>query len=187
METIKYFLVLEKRLGDYNIIDINKLDICNGIVTNDIASIDVFTCSFTESEIRDSIARCNISHGDYLNGNLRIISDMKHNFKVLTKDVFGVVREFQTNDMEIDRNFKNKLFGTYKKLIENLFSDKDFIQRMLDKFKNALKSENKSEIFGILEELPYNKSRIIYLCIYEELEKRKQENLRKLEKLDDVA
>ena len=40
MEKINYFMVLEKRLGDYNLIDINKLDICNGYVLNDIASID---------------------------------------------------------------------------------------------------------------------------------------------------
>ena len=187
MDEIKYFLVLERRLGDYNIIDINKLDICNGLVTNDLTSIDSFTCNFSELEIREAILRCNISHSNYINGTLKVISDMKHNFKVITKDILGTIREFQTNDMAIDREFKNKLFGIYKKLIESIFTDKDFIQGMLDRFKLALKNENKIEIFTILEELPYNKSRIIYLSIYEEIEKRKQENLRKLEKLDDVA
>ena len=88
MEEVKYFLVLEKRLGDYNLIDINRLDICKNIVTNDIASIDVFTCMYTEEEIKASIMRSNIASNDYLNGTLKVISDAKHNLKVLTKDLF---------------------------------------------------------------------------------------------------
>jgi len=187
MNYLNYYLVLEKRLGDYNLIDINKLDICNSIVTNDIASIDIFTSAYTTEEIKASIERSNISQSEYLNGTLKIISDMKHNLKVLTKDIFLEIKEFQNNNDEFDRDFKNKLFGVYKKIIENTFEDKSFIQGMLDRFKLALRNDHKQEVFSIFEELPYNKSRLIYLSIYDEVNKRKQEKLRKLEKLDDVA
>ena len=187
MEEVKYFLVLEKRLGDYNLIDINRLDISKSIVTNDIASIDIFTCMYTEEEIKASIARSNIANSDYLNGTLKIVSDVKHNLRVLTKDVFMIIREFQLNDLDLDREFKNKLFGMYKKVIESTFENKSFIQGMLDRFKLALKENDKENIFSIIEELPYNKSRIIYLSIYDQVLLKKNNSLRKLEKLDDAA
>ena len=50
-EKINYYLVLEKRLGDYNIIDINRLDIVTEEISSDILSIDFFTCKFTEEVI----------------------------------------------------------------------------------------------------------------------------------------
>lgn len=185
MEEVKYFLVLEKRLGDYNLVDINKLDICMNMVTNDIASIDNFTCRFTEEEIKNAIMRSNIVNDEYLNGSLKIISDARHHLEVLTKDKFMLIREFQLNDVDIDRDFKNKMFGMYKKVVECTFEDRSFIQGMLDRFKDSLKNDSKQEIFIILEELPYNKSRMIYLNIFEILRRKKEENLRKLEKIDE--
>jgi len=187
MEKVNYFLVLEKRLGDYNIIDINKIDICDTNVNSEIASIDSFTCRYTESEIRSSIIRSNIAHSDYFEGALKIVSDAKHNFKALTKDVFNIVYDFQNNDEEIDRNFKNKLFGIYKKVVEHTFDDKGFIDGLLNRFKDTLKTGSKLEVFKVVEELPYSKSRAIYFAIYEEELKRKEEKLRKLEKLNDAA
>ena len=187
MEKIGYYLVLEKRLGDYNLIDINKLDICDNVVTSDIASIDSFTCRFTENEIKASIERSNMANFSYLDGTLKIISDVKHNLRVLTKDIFSTIVGFQNDEEEIDRDYKNKIFGVYKKIIETTFQDSGFIQGMLDRFKNALKTNNKDEIFSIIEELPYAKSRMIYFTIYDEEYKRKQERLRKLEKLNDAA
>ncbi len=213
MEKINYYLVLEKRLGDYNLIDINKLDICQRIVSVDIADIDNFTRDFTEEEIRAAITRSNMAQNDYLDGKLKIVSDVKHNLRVLTKDVFTSIMEFQTNNNEIEQNLKNKLFGLYKKLVESNFNDRDFIKGLLERFKNALKNNNKYEIFNILAELPYNRSRSIYMKIYSEINpeveisenkqeiqnreksiefsgyhaKRSQENQRILEKLNDVA
>jgi len=187
MEKVNYFLVLEKRLGDYNIVDINKLDICKYPVGNDISSIDAFTCRYTESEIRESIERCNIAHNDYFDGTLKIISDVKHNFKVLTKETYNNIIDFQNNDEVIDRNFKNKLFGIYKKVIEHSFEDVDFIKQMLERFKEILKNDSKEEIFKIIEELPYDKSRNIYFLIYDEVQRKKAEKIKKLEKLNDVA
>ncbi|MBE6157150.1 MAG: hypothetical protein E7161_05395 [Firmicutes bacterium] len=187
MEKINYFLVLEKRLGDNILIDINKLDICSGVVINNIASIDAFTCRFSEIELKASIERSNMAQVDYLNGTLKVISDVKHNLRVLTKDIFTSIVEFQKNDELLDQDYKNKLFGIYKKMIESTFEDKGFIQGMLDRFKLALKSSNKDEIFSIIEELPYAKSRSIYFTIFDVNMRRNAEMLRKLEKLDDVA
>ena len=187
MDNIKYYLVLEKRLGDYSVIDINKLDICEFFVSNDLASIDTFTSKFTESEIRDSIKRSNMAKEDYLLGNLKIISDVKHNFKILSKEIFDVIVEFQNNDLVIDGVFKSKLFGSYKKIVEKTFDDSGFIKTMLDRFKDTLKNGSKIEIFKIIEELPYQRSRLIYFTIYEEIRKRNIENIRKLERMNDVA
>ena len=212
-EKINYYLVLEKRLGDYNIIDINRLDIVTKEIPSDILSIDFFTCEFTEKEIRDSIVRSNMARPEYLDGRLRIISDArhKHNLTVLTKEIHQDIMDFQTNGEEINQDFKNKLFGAYKKITENSFNDPDFIKGMLDRFKSTLKDGTKKEIFKLIGELPYQKSRNIYISIYKMLNKdknikeEKEENIiklannnaykanynsqnkRVLEKLNDVA
>ena len=130
-----------------------------------------------------------MAHSNYLDGSLKIISDAKHkhNLRVLTKDIFGNIIEFQNNNELLDQNYKNRLFGIYKKVIDNTFDDDDFIKGMLDRFKIALKNNIKDAIFSIVEELPYVKSRTIYFSIYDENMRRKEELLRKLEKLDDVA
>lgn len=187
MEKINYFLVLERRLGDYNLIDINKLDICDTVVTNEITAIDFFTSRFTEAEIKSAIERSNMAQASYLGGTLKIISDVKHNLKVLTKEMFEVIVSFQRSTELIDRDFKNKLFGVYKKAVEGTFEDEGFIKGMLDRFKLALKNDDKKEIFSIIEELPYTKNRFIYFTMYDEVNKRKDEKLRKLEKLNDAA
>ena len=212
-EKINYYLVLEKRLGDYNIIDINQLDITNTEISNDILAIDFFTCKFSEEELRDSIIRSNMARPEYLDGRLRIISDArhKHNLTVLTKEIHQDIMDFQTNAEEMDQNFKNKLFGAYKKIVESCFNDPDFIKGMLDRFKNALKNNDKKEIFKLISELPYHKGRNIYISIYKVLNRDKlinenkqpidnnpinenayrasfnSQNKRILEKLNDVA
>lgn len=184
MDNFNYYLVLEKRPGDYELVDINKLDINNQFVLNDIAAIDTFTMKFTELELRDAISRSNMVNQDYLYGKLRIISDVKHNLSVITKEVYERVINFNNDTLEIDRDFKNKLFGIYKKIIEKSFNDSDFIKGMLDRFKKCLKEENKKEFMKIIEELPYAKSRIIYIAISMEEERKKDLNLKKLEKLN---
>lgn len=210
MEKVNYYLVLEKRLGDYNLIDINKLDICDMPVTNDIAAIDSFTLKFSEKEIKDSIERSNMSQVEYLDGTLKIVSDAKHNLPILSKDMFTIIKEFQNSNVDTPQDLKNKLFGSYKRVVENIFEDKDFIHGILERFKVALRNNNKEEIFKIIEELPYAKSRIIYLNICNfHLQKnivnennketdnkdinlnvyraKREENSRVLEKLNDVA
>lgn len=212
-EKINYYLVLEKRLGDYNIIDINQLDITSTEISNDILAIDFFTCKFTNEEIMNAIIRSNMARPEYLDGRLRIISDArhKHNLTVLTKEIHQDIMDFQTNDVEMDQNFKNKLFGAYKKIVESCFNDPDFIKGMLDRFKNALKNNDKKEIFKLISELPYHKGRNIYISIYKALNREQimnenkenidnkfanpnayrasfnNQNKRILEKLNDVA
>lgn len=185
-EKINYYLVLEKRLGDYNIIDINRLDIVTKEIPSDILSIDFFTCQFTEEEIMESIVRSNMARPEYLDGHLRIISDArhKHNLTVLTKEIHKEIMDFQTIDEDIDQDFKNKLFGAYKKIVESSFNDPDFIKGMLERFKNALKSGTKKEMFKLIGELPYQKSRNIYISIYKMLNKDKILNENK-EELDN--
>lgn len=185
-EKINYYLVLEKRLGDYNIIDINRLDIVTKEIPSDILSIDFFTCQFTEEEIMESIVRSNMARPEYLDGRLRIISDArhKHNLTVLTKEIHQDIMDFQTNEEEINQDFKNKLFGAYKKIVESSFNDPDFIKGMLERFKNALKSGTKKEMFKLIGELPYQKSRNIYISIYKMLNKDKILNENK-EELDN--
>ena len=165
MSSINYYLVLEKRLGDYNIIDINKLDIAEFYVTTDLSAIDNFTTKFSVEEIKKAISRSNITHESYLNGNLKIVSDAKHNLKVITKEEYILIKNWQTKEEVINQDLKNKIYGIYKKIIENTFSDKSFIKGMLDRFNNELKNNNKQEIFMILEELPYNKIRPIYVLL----------------------
>ena len=143
MEKINYYLVLERRLGDYHLVDINHLDICNYPVDNDIAAIDYFTGRFTESEIKGAIERSNMAPASYLDGNLKIISDAKHkhNLRVLTKDIYINVMTFSKSLESLDQDYKNKLYGSYKKTVEHTFEDVSFIKGMLDRFKIALKSK----------------------------------------------
>lgn len=184
---IKYYLVLERRHGDYNLIDVNKLDICDFPVLNDIASLDAFTSRFTEEELKKAVQRSNMVTSEYLDGSFKIISDLKHNLKILTKEHFETVIEFQKSENEIDPNLKNKLYGTYKKIVENLFKDEGFIQGLLLRFKQAIKNNNKAEIFRILEELPYAKSREIYFAISDKCLNNKQANMLNLKKVNDAA
>ena len=93
--------------------------------------------------------------------------------------------DFQTKEENIDQNVKNKLFGSYKKIVENTFKDQDFIKELLDIFKWALRRDKKEEMFKIIEDLPYNKSRNIYLTIYDIKLQQEKENSLNLKKLNE--
>ena len=169
MNNVNYYLALEKRVGDYNIIDINKLDICDRYYLNDIVSIDSFTCKYSEEEIKDSIERGNLVNKDYLNGIFKIVSDKHHRLPVLTKEKYNIIRDFQNDSTEISKDLKNKLYGAYKKIADKEFKDDDFKLGLLNKFNNTLKSNDKKEIFRWLEKLPYENIRSFYITIYKEL------------------
>ena len=172
MEELKYCLVLEKRRGDYNIVDINRLDIHNfNDVPNDLLAIDNFTSKFTEEEIRDSIKRSNMPQNEYIDSPLKVLGLLKsegnnkyackQDYDIISKKIIEVVNSFRYKEEKLEINDRNKLFGTYKKVLESTFTDRGFIQNLLERFKNILKENNKNEMFKIIEELPYNKSRII--------------------------
>lgn len=186
MEKVKYFLVLEKRLGDYNYIDISKLDIFNDIVSTDIEYIDTFTSRFTENELRDAIIRSNMVEVSYLSGNLKIVSDAKHNLRVVTKEVFEEVINIMHGVKEIDQDLKNKIYSLFKNVVEKNFNDVSFIKELLDKFKDALKNNDLNNIFRYIGLLPYQKIRPVYFMIYDELKKREDINIKRLEKLNEV-
>ncbi len=184
MNNIKYYLALERRLGDYVLIDISKLDIARTNVENDIAAIDSFTCHYSESEIKESIIRSNMA-SNYIDGNLKVISDAKHNLRILSKVEYNVIMDIQNNNEVIDREFKNKIFGAYKKCVEHTFSDKEFIKRLLDDFKEILNTDDKDSMFRKIGELPYRKGRSIYFYIYDEYKRKLEASKRILEKTSD--
>ena len=197
MENLNYYLVLERLPGDKILIDINKLDICNRYVSNKIADIDFFTLNFTLEEIKESIIRSNMAKDEYRNGTIKIISDARHNLKPVTKDVHNTIMEFQNNEEEIDINFKNKLLGEYKNIVNKAFNDQGFKENMVNRFNSAINEynnslkdndvkSNKEGIFKIIEELPYQYSRRLYIKMDDELNKKKIDKKRKLEKLNDV-
>lgn len=170
-EKVNYYLVIEKRIGDFSIIDINKLDICDRYYLNDISEIDLFTSRFMESDIINSVKRGNLVKEDYLNGSLKIISDKRHRLPVLSKDKYDIIREFQNNKDDISNEFKNKLYGAYKKIADKEFKDEDFRNTILNKFNETLKSNDKYKLFTYLERLPYSNIRNFYFTIYKELNK----------------
>lgn len=168
MEDIVYYLVLEKRLGDYNIVDINKLDICTSYCINDLSAIDLFTCRFSTDELKDAIKRSNVVKESYLNGYFKIISSYKHRLPVLTKEKYDIIKNFQSSDEKVNIDFKNKLYGSYKKIVEKNFKNEIFKNRMLKDMNDALKNSNKKELFLMLERLPYRSVRDFYFKIYDE-------------------
>ncbi len=184
MEDVKYFLVLENRPGDFGLIDVSKLDICHEIVTTELGSIDSFTSMHSIEEIKESIIRSNIVRPEYINGTLKIVSDKHHRLDILSKESFDLIIEFQKSATEIEREFKDKLYGHFKKIVDT-FDEIDYVEKELTRFRVALSSNNKEDIFKIIGKLPYFKSRSIYLMIADEIIKRKQESLRKLEKTSE--
>ena len=209
MEKAVFCLVLEKQKGDYKIVDINELikiiGIPFGYVNSDEISIDSFTKLFTENELRDVIKRSNIIPEDYLQGSLRIVSNMHHRLPVITKDKFTEYFKIRNNEENFDINLKNKILSRYHKILEMKFKDTDFINGLLERANEALKTNNKSELFRLIEmpELDYHYIRPIYITIMDDIEEHKNttkeierldtihsaeyNNILKLEKLNDVA
>lgn len=175
MEKTIFCLALERQKGDYKTIDINELiktlGIPFGYVINEEWSIDSFTKLFTESEIKDTIKRSNMASEDYLNGNLKIVSNAGHSLPIITKNMFENYFKVRNDETELNINLKNKIFGIYKKIVESKFKDKDFVNGLLNRFKNALKIGNKKEIFSLIEmpEMDYHQIRPIYIAIMDNI------------------
>lgn len=163
MKNIDYYLILEKRPGDYNIVDINRINTRGFFIINDLGAIDSFTSKYTINELRNLIVSNNIVTDSYFDGVFKIISSANHRFDVIDKNLFNAVINFQ-NSNDFDKNLKNKLFGWYKSAIDHLYNDKEK-EELLNNFNMLVKSENKIEIFKEIEKLPYFNSRQIYLKI----------------------
>lgn len=165
MDGIKFFLVLQKRLGDYNLVDIRALDIYDGTNVSTLAEIDLFTCKYTELELRNSIERSNIVQPDYLAGDLRVVSEYKHNFPILTKNIFEKIYEFRSM-LIVDKQKLNSIYNIYKNNLEAVLTDKDMIKRFLDLFKKSLKANDFNRTMELIDQLPYLKARNVYFYIY---------------------
>ena len=194
MEKVVFCLALERQKGDYKVIDINdlvkSLGLPFGSITSEEWAIDTFTKMFTETELREAIKRGNMASQEYLNAPLKIISNEHHSLPIITKDDFEEYFKLRNSKEDITGHLKNKIFGLYKKIIEKKFTDESFVNGLLNKMKVALKSNQKNEVFNLIEMsgMDYHQIRPIYLAIMGEIKKEKeQKNILKLEKLNDVA
>ena len=158
-EEQKHFLSLMARIGDYIFIDISKLDIANGYNPYNLADIDLFTMHFSKEEILSSIKRANLVSDKYLNGNLVIADNQKHNpIKVIDKDFYNGFRidlylsEKMKNKMEI-----NNILNKFRSICKDEVIEESFIK--------SIKSNNLDLAVDILFNLPYLTLRkfIIYL------------------------
>ncbi len=183
-EYIIYNLVLERKPGDYNVIEINSIP--NEYCTNDIGSIDSFTSKYTEEELRSLIEKNNLVEPLYLFGTFKIISNLKHNLKALTKEKFDIINDFANTTDELEQSFKDKLYGYFKKVVEKL-DNNELYQEYLKQYKFALNTNNYKDVIALINKLPYAKARCIYFMIIDEVNKRQNNKIRKLEKIDDVA
>ena len=97
----RHFLALLRRPGDYIFIDTSKLDTCGNYLIF-LPDIDAFTMKFTKEEIISSIRRANIADETYLNGELVIQDNQKHNpIRVIDKEFY--------NDFNIVEYLNSKL------------------------------------------------------------------------------
>ena len=158
-EEQKHFLSLMARIGDYIFIDISKLDIANGYNPHNLVDIDSFTMHFSKEEILSSIRRANLVSNTYLNGQLVIADNQKHNpIDVIDKEFYNNFRI----DLYLNEIMKNKvkLNNTLNKF-RSICKDKV----IEDSFILAIKNNNLDLAIDILFNLPYLTLRkfIIYL------------------------
>lgn len=174
----KYYLVIEKRHGDFLNIDIFLLGNFLKDYTK-LENIDDFTMKLNTEDIIDTIRLTNIVPEEYLEGKLLIIDNFKRTYKVITKDLLN---NFELRSF-IENNIKNKnLMNRIKTKIDDLINNK--LNNMIDgyvifnsiEFKDAIDKEDTHKILDIISRLPYIELRqlIIYIC--ENLNNKKEIN-----------
>lgn len=124
----KHFLALMKQPGDYNFIDISKLDIANGYQPQSLADIDSFTMHFTKEEIKKSITRANIISSQYVEGKLVIQDNQKHNPLIVIDKVYY-------------DNFRIDLF------LEEKMHNKNDANKIIQKFNSIVREKERNETF----------------------------------------
>ncbi len=187
MESVKYFLALEKRPGDNSIIDINKLDIYDENHYNlddSIASIDNFASNWTEQEIKESVARTNIVTKDYLNGSLKIVSNFKHCLPVLTKEVYVNMTNV-LNSAEFNQALKDKVYSNFRNALNRLDISNESKEQLLASMRSALKTNSTDIIQMLIGIIPHTYSRHIYFVLYDEHTKNQKDALIRSKKLND--
>lgn len=188
MDEINFYLVIQKRPGEYIYIDINSLDISDGTVQKDLKSIDYFTSKYSLQELRDSVIRSNMVD---LDGELRIVSDARrrHNLPVYTRDIYNDLFPIVTGVNEMDHVLKGRIHDAFYNVVKNIFDDEGFIKNILKRFKEALDNNCINEVFNLINELPYDKARNIYFVIYRVISNRKNNinESQKLQRLNNAA
>lgn len=176
----RHFLALLKRPGDYVFIAISKLDIANGIPRIFLQAIDSFTMNFTIDEIIQSIKRANIVSEEYLNGQLVIQDNQKHNpLKVIDKDFYS---DFNINvylkELLNNKNRLNNIINKFSAIVKD--------ERISKDFKDYLKSGNIEIVINIIFSLPYLEQRKIIVYFVEE-NNMEREKSKELELIRDKA
>lgn len=158
-EEQKHFLSLMARIGDYMFIDISKLDIANGYNPYNLADIDSFTMHFSKNEILSSIRRANLVSDKYLNGDLVIADNQKHNpIDVIDKDLYNNFRiDLYLNEVVKNKVKLNNVLNKFRSVCKDKIIENSFVL--------AIKNNNFDLAVDILFNLPYLYLRkfIIYL------------------------
>lgn len=173
IEEQKHFLALMARPGDYVFIDISKLDLANGYNPVDLAGIDSFTMCFSTTELMAAIKRANMASEKYLNGQLVIQDNQKHNpIRIIDKDFYNVflIEDYLKEKLK-DKQELNKIINKFRSLVKN------------EELLEAFKSNNLEIALNELFSLPYLIQRkfIIYLIEMRNTElkqKKEQERIR---------
>ena len=166
----KHFLALMKRPGDYSFISISKLDIADNCSYDTLMNIDRWTMKYSCGDIMESIRRANIVAAEYLNGELVIQDNQKHNpLPVIDKNYYD---NFNINEF-LHKVLGNKaLLNTVINKYNAIFDDKDSL------YVTLLKSHNVSAAVEILLSMPYLDVRkyIVYLIELRNKEREKEKN-----------
>ncbi|MDE6284938.1 MAG: hypothetical protein K2M17_04260 [Bacilli bacterium] len=155
----KYFLTLQRMPGDTIFIDISKLSIAEGEDPISLGEIDAFTMKHTNEEIMAAIDEANIVNPVYLNGELVIQDNGKHNpLQVLTKEYVG--------DFNIETFLREKIGD--KSFINNISFKLGTLLKdpiVVERFKNGAYENNIRLMLLIIFSLSYPTQRkfIIYL------------------------
>ncbi len=159
----RYFLILEKRPGDFMPIDISLLSMGFNSLNN-IELIDKYTEVFLKEELIDNIKKANIVTDDYLNGKLYIIDEKKNKYPVVFKKTFFNfdVIEFIYYNIE-NKDLMNTIYNLYQK------NAKNNLEIDVNDFKVAIENKDIAKIIFHLQMLPYIKLRCIKFYIKEKL------------------
>ena len=163
----RHFLALLRRPGDYIFIDTSKLDICGNYLIF-LPDIDAFTMKFTKEEIISSIRRANIADETYLNGELVIQDNQKHNpIRVLDKEFYNDFNIVDYLNSKLnDKNQLNNIINKFSSITKDERTNKDF--------KEFLRNGNIDIALNILFDLPYLMQRKFIVYLIEERIKEKE-------------
>lgn len=181
MDTINYFLALEKRPGDSQFIDVSKLDISNGYNPQSLDALDSFTMHFTKEELKNAIKEDNLVEESYLAGRLIIIDSIKkHHYEVIDKDILG--------DFQIDNFLKERINN--KELMNNIIYKYKIMLNDEERFlalKKAQENQDINDMCNIILSTNYLIQRNFILYLLNLLVKERKQNKEKQELIRDKA